>query len=302
MVDELAGQNTISPFAASLVLSTPESDGIKLLGKTCHDFLATAEDKLLSATIIDSLLNAIKQGEDKQIIFTSNAQPCAEAHAKYEMLAHQLHHAGHIKPGEMIVHWGVGLDELVQLQPAFDDTSAYPDMRGTVKPSLVTITKENYATIPMHLLNTSGAPSNNTALLVNARHEMLQRKQRTPLSVTACYATAELECLQAEKEQRQQAGIEQFWDLSDTKLYTTAPVIGPALYAACQWTGAKIVQFPSITAKEDTDIYRECIGLDQRDFFNMIAHAPDLSGNGLITYIANPNHMIGRKAIKAFTP
>lgn len=295
--DEMAKSKPAGPFAARMDVVDPMTKQHWNIAKTLWCPLSTAEDKLLSASIINAVLQRIAASPHGVVVVTANVQPCAESHAKLEMLARRLVYDQKIANQRFRVVYGADLNELAEMRPEFDDTDSYADMRRQRKNRRVSfrqIAFHRFPAVARHVLQ-----DKKDAAIVNSDGAVVATARHGNDGILTLAQTAELKAIQdAKKHQAETDKTKNPWDLSGMSLYTKSRKLGPASYAAAQWTGVNLV-FSSTSMIQD-GTQRENIAVSNSVFYGIIARGPQSSR--FVEYIRIDDPTIGRSALQPPSP
>ncbi|AGH99026.1 hypothetical protein [Micavibrio aeruginosavorus] len=239
--DAAAVQNVRSghggPFGASLSVYNRDSGAlVPVAGPVCNAVLETglagahAEDQVLQPAALHALRDALQTvGRGCAIVvLASSGESCPACYSKIEIVARTLVTDGLIEAGAFVLAYGASYED-TRVVAGFNDEPYHADMAGPLQNRMIPCVRGDGALpVPARVVMPDGAAYD------GADGRMAQG---TPLF------TPEIQAIYTACRAQKKAGVDEPWNLRRAVLYTTAPAVGPLMYAESQWANiGRIVQ------------------------------------------------------------
>ncbi|WP_435640522.1 hypothetical protein [Micavibrio aeruginosavorus] len=239
--DAAAVQNVRSghggPFGASLSVYNRDNGAlVPVAGPVCNAVLETglagahAEDQVLQPTVLRTLRDTLKTvGRDHAIVvLASSGESCPACYSKIEIVARALMAEGLIAAGAFVLAYGASYED-TRVVAGFNDEPYHADMAGPLENRMIPCVRGD-VTLPVsaRVVTPDGTIYDGADARASAQ---------TPLF------TPEIQAIYTACRAQKKGGVDEPWNLRQAVLYTTAPMIGPLMYAESQWANiGRIVQ------------------------------------------------------------
>ncbi len=243
------------PFGASLSVYHRDTGAlVPVVGPVCNAVLETglagahAEDQVLQPACLRALRDALQMiGRDHAIVvLASSGESCPACYSKIEIVARALIADGVIEPGAFVLAYGASYDD-TRTVAGFNDEPYHADMAGPLENRMIPCVRgDEELPVPARVVMPDGVAYDGA----DAR-----TAQGTPLF------TPEIQAIYTACRAQKKSGLDEPWNLRRAVLYTTAPMIGPLMYAESQWANiGRIVQCDGPqTAAEAPDVSNDAL-------------------------------------------